>query len=288
MPVAMLVVLLPTDFSENARNAAYFASQLFKYRRARFYLIHAAEARLPVAADSPEEAYLPGRENAQLKSLEEALDRDFTSLSEKLYNPRHTFEKRLMQTSLKEGLNPLVRELEADIVVMGTQGCKARAERSFGSRTLRALKSLDCPVLALPFHYAYQPPRRIVFATDFRVPFKRRELKLLCEVAGSYRSQIELLYVSDTEVLDPLQQDNKQFLEQALHKAHIAFAAVPGRERAETILDYLSRQAAQLLVMVNTGHGLIDRFLVQFTLDYLGLHVTIPFLVMQNREQNLG
>lgn len=284
----MLVVLLPTDFSENARNAAYFASQLFKYRQAHFYLVHAAEARLPVAAGSPEEDELPGQEAEHLKALEDTLQNTCSSLSEKLYNPRHTFDKRLLQASLKEGLNPLVRELEADIVVMGTQGCKARAERSFGSRTLRALKGLDCPVLAIPYNYAYEPPRRVVFATDFRVPYKRRELKLLCEVSGSYRSLIELLYVSDSDALDPGQQDNKRFLEEALHKAHIAFSTVSGTERAETILDYLGRRGAQLLVMVNTGHGLVDRFLEQFTLDYVGLHVNIPLLVMQNRERPVG
>lgn len=284
----MLVVLLPTDFSENARNAAYCASQLFKYRQVRFYLVHAAEARLPVEAGSPEADALPRREGQRLAALAATLEDEYAALAEKLYNPRHTFEKRLLPTPLKEGLAPLVKELEADIVVMGTQGCKARAQRSFGSRTLRAFKSLDCPVLAIPFQYAYEPPKRIVFATDFRVPYQRRELKLLCEVAGSYRSQIELLYVSDTDHLDPVQLDNKRFLEQALHKADIAFAAVSGTERAETILDYLGRHRAQLLVMVNTGHGLVDRFLGQFTLDYLGLHVAIPFLVMQNRERTLG
>ena len=284
----MLVVLLPTDFSENARNAAYFASQLFKYRRAHFCLVHAAEARLPVAAGSPEEDELHGREDEYLKGLGDTLQNTCSSLSEKLYNPRHTLDKRLLHTSLKGGLNPLVRELEADIVVMGTQGSKARAERSFGRRTLRALKGLECPVLAIPFIYLYEPPKRVVFATDFRVPYQRRELKLLCEVAGSYRSQIELLYVSDSDTLDPGQQDNKRFLEAALHKAQIAFTAVPGTERAETILDYLGRRAAQLLVMVNTGHGLVDRFLGQFTLDYVGLHVDIPFQVMQNRERPVG
>lgn len=281
----MLVVLLPTDFSENARNAAYFASQLFKYRRARFYLAHAAEPRLPVEEGSPEERDMHQREEELMASLDEALHRELVSLYDKLYNPRHTYEMRLLRESLKEGLNPLVRELEADIAVMGTQGQKARAERSFGSRTLRALKSLDCPVLSIPDGYAYQAPKRMVFATDFRVPYKRRELKLLCEVACSYRSQIRLLYVSDSDSLDAGQQDNKRFMEHALHKARIEFEAVQGTERAETILEYLDREAAQLLVMVNTGHGLVDRFLEQFTLDRLGLQVTIPFLVMQNRER---
>lgn len=281
----MLVVLLPTDFSENARNAAYIASQLFKYRRVRFCLVHAAEARLPVQPGSPEAGQLPVREQEFLSGLEDALEREWASLKEKLYNPRHIYEKRLLHVSLKDGMNPLVRELEADIVVMGTQGQMARAERSFGSRTLRAFKSLDCPVLAIPDGYAYQAPRRMVFATDFRVPYKRRELKLLCEMAGSYRSHLQLLYVSDSDALDPVQEDNKRFLEEALHKAQIEFTAVPGRVRSETILEYLEREAAHLLVMVNTRHGLVDRFLEQFTLDRLGMQVRIPFLVMQNRER---
>lgn len=281
----MLVVMLPTDFSENARNAAYFASQLFKYRRVQFFLVHAAEGRLPVQPGSPEAGELPLREEEFLSGLEDALKSEWISLKEKLYNPRHTYEKKLLHASLQEGLNPLVRELEADIVVMGTQGQQARAERSFGSRTLQAFKSLDCPVLAIPDGYPYQAPRRMVFATDFRVPYKRRELKLLCEMAGSYRSHLQLLYVSDSDALDPGQEDNKRFLEQALHKAQIEFSAVPGTERAETILDFLDREAAQLLVMVNTGHGLVDRFLEQFTLDRLGMQVNIPFLVMQNCER---
>ena len=88
--------------------------------------------------------------------------------------------------------------------------------------------------------------------------------------------------------IDPLkqpslrQEDNRQFLEGCLHKAHIKFNTTPEKDKTMAIAKYIVHNDIDLLVMVNSRHSHLEHMLYQSTLDWLGLHVKIPFLVLQN------
>ncbi|MGB5203484.1 universal stress protein [Eudoraea sp.] len=198
-------------------------------------------------------------------------------------NPKHKYKTLSAFGTLADEVNDLVNQENIDIVVMGTKGKTNDPKITFGSNTLQLLKYVLCPILAIPENFLYHPPKKILFPTDYLVPYKRRELKLLSDMSGSFRSTIHILYINPTTALSLRQQDNRQFLIGGLPKPKLVFDTIVGEDKSDAINKFISKNDIDLLVMINTRHSHLEKVLYQPTLDKITLHVKIPFLVMQNR-----
>lgn len=144
------------------------------------------------------------------------------------------------------------------------------------------MKYVQCPVLAIPTDYSFQAPKNILFPTNYLIPYKRRELKLICEMAHSYRAEITMLYIDPVEHLSLRQEDNMKFLKECLYKPRLKFETGPQDEKSTVILNNIKKHEMDLLVMVNSRHTLAEDLLYTSTIDKLGFELQIPYLVLQN------
>lgn len=278
----MRTILIPTDFSANAMHAIHYALQLYKCQRTHFYFLHAYA----------DEVYGPFKKNGgaameeQKKTIQKNVDASLKKLeeecTEKYHNPKHIYEGVSSFESLVDAVNDFANQINVDIVIMGTQGQTANKKITFGSHTVQVFKYVKCPVLAIPENYEYQQPKKIVFPTDYMLPYKRRELKLLNSLAAEFKSEVYCLYVSDFEDLSHRQIDNKRFLQESLADAYLFFERIPVKNRGEAIMEYISKKDSNFLVMVNSRHSFLEAMLYRSTVDEIGLQPKVPFLVMQN------
>ncbi|WP_378187632.1 universal stress protein [Aquimarina sp. W85] len=278
----MQKIIVPTDFSENALNALYYAVELFKYEYCEFYIIHAYADEVYNNNDMTSRKRFEENKASVLKHSEGTL----TSLRDDLLlvspNPRHTYITLSLFGSLVDETNELVDKENIDSIVMGTRGKTDDRTITFGSYTLQVLKYVKCPVLAIPSEYKYTQPKNILFPTDFKLPYKRRELKILHCLAKSYRSVIHFLYVSKYERLAFRQDDHKLFLSETLAGNKIEFHTVNSDDVTMSINESISRYEVQMLVMINSRQSYLESLLYESKIDTIGLHLKVPFLVMQN------
>ena len=129
---------------------------------------------------------------------------------------------------------------------MGTQGKTADKNITFGSHTVQVFKYVSCPVLAIPENYKYQQPKKILFPTDYMLPYKRRELKLLNTLAAEFKSEIHCLYISDFEELSHRQIDNKRFLQKSLPDAYLFNERTPVKNKGDAIMEYIFKKDINL------------------------------------------
>jgi nucleotide-binding universal stress UspA family protein len=278
----MRTILIPTDFSANAMHAISYALQLYKCERATIYFLHAYA----------DEVYGPFKKNGGKsfeeqkvnikKNVDESLKKLVEKLTKKYHNPKHKFETVSAFESLVDAVNDFSNQTNVDLIIMGTQGQTANKKITFGSHTVQVFKYVSCPVLAIPEGYEYQQPKKIVFPTDYLLPYKRRELKLLNTLAAEFKSEIHCLYISDFENLSHRQLDNKRFLQESLPDAYLYFQRTPVKNKGEAIMEFITGNDMDLLVMVNARHSFLEDMLYRSTVDEIGLHPKIPFLVMQN------
>jgi len=278
----MKTILIPTDFSANALHALKYAQAVYKCDRVCFFILHAYGDEVYAAhnADLDSDLGLIKREIRQ--RAEQELDQLLDSVIGLPPNPLHNFELIATMDSLVDGVNGLVEEMNMDLVIMGTQGETSDYKSSFGSKTVEVFKYVKCPVLAVPMNYEPSRPKNILFPTDYMVPYKRRELKLLDDLGGEFKSKIHCLYITDFDELAPRQLDNRKFLELSLSRSYLSFGTAPVKNRAEVILEQIESNQADLLVMVNSRHSFIEDMLYRSTVDLMALKLNIPLLVMQN------
>ncbi len=280
--MTMRKVLVPTDFSDNAFNALKYACQIFKYEKSEFFILHAYADEVYRQDALEERSELNELKDSVFQQSEEKLKHIKTQLKEYSPNPHHKYRFVSVFATLIDAANDWVGDENMDIVVMGTRGETNDRKLTFGSNTLQVLKYVDCPVLAIPEGYVYHPPKEILFPTNYLVPYKRRELKLLCDMTGSFRSTIHMLYIDPIKKLSLRQEDNQEFLKGCLQKPKLVFETSPEKEKTIAISKYIVHKKIDMLVIVNSRHSYIEDMLYRSTIDELGLHVKIPFLVMQN------
>ncbi len=278
----MKKILIPTDFSLNAIHAINYALQLYKCQRTHFYFLHAYADEVYGPFKNNGGASVEEQKEAIEKRVNEALTILVQQFKEKYHNPKHIVESVSSFESLVDAVNDFANQKNVDLVIMGTQGQTADKKLTFGSHTVQVFKYVQCPVLAVPDNYAYQQPKKIVFPTDFMLPYKRRELKLLDSLAAEFKSKIHCLYISDFEDLSHRQIDNKRFLQESLPNTYLFFDRLPVKNKSEIIMEYSLAKNMDLLVMINSRHSFLEDMLYRSTVDEIGLHPKIPFLVMQN------
>ncbi|EGV43537.1 universal stress protein [Bizionia argentinensis JUB59] len=277
----MRQILMPTDFSENAKNAIKYASELFKYERCVFYFLHTYEDTIYENSELTRET-LQEIEKSIQADVEAKLAETLAHVNALSPNPRHKYHAIASNNSLVDETDKQVEAHNIDLIVMGTRGETNDPKVLFGSHTLQVLKYVQCPVLAVPENYVYTQPKHILFPTNLMIPYKRRELKLLCEIAAPYRAEIDLLYVSKSSNLSLRQEDNLAFVKGVVSKNDINLITESHHDIVSAIHQYIEKHETDMLVMVNTRQSFFEVMLMQSAVDKMTLQVNIPFLVMQN------
>ena len=282
----MRQILIPTDFSENAINAIKYALELFKYERSEFYFMHAYEDEVYndkglSTRDTFEDVLRVVSKNSQ-NNLEDLLK----IVKEISPNPRHNYNIISAYNSLVDEADLIVDGKNIDVIVMGTRGETNDKKLTFGSHTLQVLKYVQCPVLSIPENFKYAQPKHILFPTNYLIPYKRRDLKLLCEMAIPFRAKIDMLYVTNCEKLSMRQEDNMQFIKDALCNNDTSFNIVNNKNFIEAINNYIKSNNIDMLVMVNTRHSYLENILFKTAIDILSLNIQIPLLALQNTRRD--
>lgn len=278
----MKKVLIPTDFSKNADHAIDYALNLYKCERTNFYFVHAYADEAYKIGETKSRSDLENRKTSLQKQSDSALQQLLERIGSPLPNPKHRYEVISAFSSLIDAINDIVEEQNIDVIIMGTKGASMDHKKPFGSNTVQVFKYVKCPVLAVPEQYEYHQPKYILFTTDYQLPYKRRELKLLDEIAGSFKSEIHCLYFTAFKTLSHRQMDNKLFLENSLSKAYLFFEHENSNDVIEGISNYRKNHKVDLLVMVKSRNSFLEDWLYRTTVDKMGLKTDIPFLVMQN------
>ncbi|WP_299113950.1 universal stress protein [uncultured Winogradskyella sp.] len=278
----MRKVLVPTDFSDNAMNALKYAVELFKYDKSIFFIMHAYQDEVYAdkslrSRETLDEVTKIIANRAQIKL--ESILKELQTISP---NPRHKYNIICSNNMLVDEAVKIVDEENIDIIIMGTRGKTNDRNLAFGSHTLQVLKYVQCPVLAIPENYVGIQPRHILFPTNYLIPYKRRELKLLCELAAPYRAVIDMLYISKFDKLSLRQKDNQSFIKSELSKNQLNFKTVSDKNITNAIYTYIKENNVDMLVMVNTRQSFLESLLFQSTIDKMSLYVDIPFLALQN------
>ena len=278
----MRKIILPTDFSENAFNALKYAAELFKYERSDFYLLHAYADEIYNTEGLLTQEFMDEFKETTRKNSEQELEKIRSRITELFPNPRHKFYVIASFGMLIDEVNDLVDRENADIIVTSTRGKTDDRKMTFGSNTLQIIKYVQCPVLSIPEKYEYNDPKKILFPSNYMLPYQKRELKLAGDLARVFGSEIHMLYISHFPLESFRQKDNQLAIKEQFYDVKQEFHQVDEQEKTQAILTAIKDLEIDLLILVNSRHSYLENVLYQSTLDKIGLHPKIPFLVLQN------
>lgn len=279
----MKKIILPTDFSENAYNAIKYAVTLFKDMEATFYLLN---IYTPAIYQAEYVIHSPGQiglgdiyhENSQAQ-----LEESKAKIEKEFKNPKHTFIVHTAFNTLVDEIRNTIKNEDADLVVMGTQGVTGAKEILFGTHTVHVIKKATCPVIAVPSGFAYEIPKEILFPTDYEIDYQKEQLQELTDIAEAHISSIEVIHASSGYELTENQLSNKKKLNYILAKTAHLFHDLRNQGVIEAINDFQMKKRMNLLVMIQNKHTFLERLFIEPVIKKIGFHVNIPFMVIPHK-----
>lgn len=184
-------ILIPTDFSDCALNAAITGVALAQKFQAEIHLFSKIMPHeyFDYYSKSEQEDILQNEE------LKQRINGKFDSFIKKMNVPKgqHIIRSYTHKDTIDQILN-YKNGNEIDLIVMGTHGTSGVSEWAIGSITQKIVRRANCPVLAvkeLPKTLAF---KNIVFVSDFNkeaIP----AFNQICAFASKFESTIHLLNI---------------------------------------------------------------------------------------------
>ncbi len=272
----MAHILLPTDFSENALNAALFAVQLYGDKGNVYTVLNSY--MLPRGAATT----MWSIDDLLAKGSVEGLDEFKTRLEKELAGRRPEIRVLSEHGDLPNVIGRFQDPPDRpELVVMGTQGASGLKEVLLGSNTADVIKRTDLPVLAVPEQARYRTPRRIILADDGGF-VDRNMLKVLLDIARWSQAEVMIVRVMNEESTVENDESGSVYDELlgAIPHSHHYISA----ENVITALHDLADQSdADMVVVIHRHRGLFDQLFHRSTATRLAMHTHIPMLVLQQR-----
>jgi nucleotide-binding universal stress UspA family protein len=188
-------ILVPTDMSDFADQAIRYASLLRRQLGSRITLLYADETYFPVdVLEIPLGYYLEQAPETKAK-LQEKL-----SEHARQHFPDEPIETMVLQDSPARAIVHAAKEMNADLVVMGTHGRRGWRRALLGSVTETVLHEIDRPVITVTpniFRGGADPAiRNIVCPVNFTY-IARESLHHASAMAMAFGAELHVIYVAE-------------------------------------------------------------------------------------------
>jgi nucleotide-binding universal stress UspA family protein len=277
-------ILIPTDFSENATHALHYAIELYKNDTCIFYLLNVFSSPINfmeniLKMEPGSELY----ENAKLSS-ENGLAKTYDMIAMTEYeNPKHEFKTMSVFNDPIEAIKNAVDQKDIEMIIMGTKGETHSRATAFGSTAIYVMEKVrNCPVIVVPLKANIELPKEIVFPTNYKTNYKRRELNYLIHITKESNASIVILHIREEHELDKTQKENKQLLKDILEGNDYKFHDLSQNNVMSAINIFVESRDSNMVAFINKKHTFFGSILTNTLLKEITFHINIPVLVMHN------
>lgn len=270
----MLQVLLPTDFSQNAKHASLYGARLLGTQDVTYTLVHSfldADPTITSWAGLAEGMYRSAMERMQEWKDELSAAAPFdgaTVHAEVIYGP------------LPNVLHELGRDRQADLVVMGTEGHSGAG--ILGSNAAAVVKHGKLATLVVPNRAEAGSVSRILYADDQK-GVEVAGTRMLLHLALRTRSEIVLAHV----LQDPDEVPDAEVVAmygELLQAIPHRFISAEGKDVAAAIDLLAEKEQADMIAVLHRNKGFFEGLFRRSTAKRLALHTNTPLLVLQDLD----
>jgi len=293
----MNTILVPTDFSIPADNAAKYALQLAMRMKRGIKLCHAlkipAEAPMAGQVAWPLEDYISLKDEAndQLSSLAEKLEND---IEEQISGLPVSYQPKIDYTSEIGAANDVIRNVvsgqKMTLVVMGMSGAGPLSRFFLGSTSRDLIDHAGFPILLIPAGFKFTTIKKIAFASDLSAG----DVEVIHSLAGMARffnAEILITHVVSERYEQLADRETvADFLNEVTGKADydkIYYRAVKGLDVIHGLNWLAEHGQIDILAMVHRPHYFLNYLLKGGYTQKMARHVTMPLMVFPQNFQGV-
>ena len=276
----MKTILIPTDFSTTAKNAAFYALGIAKqFGMDRIVLYNAYQA--PVSVDPMVPTVQLLDMDLMKKSSEEGLA-DFKAALVKEPNGDIQIDSVSEYNVLTGGINDLCKTVNANLVVMGITGGGAVTETLIGSNAVSVSLQSEVPVVIVPPDAKYRPVKKILLACDFKKVLSTTPVALLKTILDSASAELHVLHVNTPNEKSLDMSFENMVLDGLLKGYHPQYHFVNNESFTNGINYFAENNGIDLIVTMPKKHGFFESLFKSSHTKKLAFHSHLPLMVLHD------
>lgn len=271
----MKTILVATDFSTAALNAAYYAAEMALANKARLVLLHVYN--LPVSfSEIPVEV-----NTVDLMGVEKKI----TEVKDLLI--RKTGSRLEIRTKVEMGVFFPVLKIVCDrikpyAVVMGSQGTSAAERLFFGGHTVHAMKHLMWPLITVPSEAKFSSVKKIGLACDFDKVVDTTPAEEIKTLVRDFHAELHILNTGKKDEFKPDMVFESGLLQEMLSTVKPNYHFIINENTDEGIMDFAEKQHIDLLVVLPKRHSLPEKLIHKSHTKQLVLHSPVPVMALHH------
>jgi nucleotide-binding universal stress UspA family protein len=257
----MMTIIVPTDFSGVANNAARYAAQMitgqYDVKLILFNIIEKASER------------------AEAETLMEKLKTELQSSS------IAKIESRVEEGGdIIDNIERLARHLGAQLIVMGITG-KSRLEKVFlGSNTLKMVERNICPVLVIPPSAQYSKIKNVTLLSDFKDVSSSIPVIPIKNVLQLFRPALHIINVNSDHYVSLTTEfmGERSRLLEMFGELNPEFYFIGTMDLHETVQTFVADKQIDMIITVPRNHSFFGSMFKTSNTKRLVYESAIPIL----------
>ncbi len=180
------------------------------------------------------------------------------------------------------GIQDEVKDLNIDLIVMGSKGTSGLAEAIIGSNTEKVVRSVDIPVLVVKELHKNFEIKHLVFASDFD-PIGRKSFLKVIDFAKFFDARIHLLYVNTVHNFKTTNESNKliQDFIKGIRFYNYLITIYNARSVERGILDFSKSINADAIALNTSGKSGLSKLFNGSIASEITNHAMLPVVTFK-------
>jgi len=274
----MKTFIVPTDFSNTARNAAIYAVQIAATVQDAKIILYNVFDKGSIDIDG-------SSDNDKMAAAIEMTEMSMQSIKSDMLNVDSSVEI----TCVAEQGNSLIDSLEnfavkqhADLIIMGITETNKMEQVLLGSNTLEMVNRNVCPVIIVPQHSRFKGVKNVLLASDFKNVEETVPAKSIQAILDLFKSEVHVVNVDSEHFVELTEEykEEKAKMEFILEGYNTQYSFIRQYDFVEAIGQFAADKDIDLILTIPKKHSLLSKLFVTSTTKKLAYQSELPIIAI--------
>ena len=272
----MRTILIPTDFSDTAKNAARYGLEFAKHVGAEKIILYNGYS-MPISTDTSWELVDP----IDLKTNSEEAVKAARMLLLPWVEGNISVETLSDMGFFEDRITEIAAQVQADLIIMGITGGGNFERALFGSNALTTIHNTLVPVLVVPPASVWKMLTKIAWACDYHNIMETAPLNVIEQVLKLTGAELHVVHnppVHQTPGAEAVTEN--MHLHAFLKDTPFQVAVLEGTDLSVAVNAYVEEKGIGWLIVIPKKHGWLAGLFSKDHTKELLFHTHVPMLCL--------
>jgi len=274
----MKTFIVPTDFSNTARNAAIYAVQIAATVQDAKIILYNVFDKGSIDTDG-------SSDNDKMAAAIEMTEMSMQSIKSDMLNVDSSVEITCVAeqgNSLIDSLEKFAVKQHADLIIMGITETNKMEQVLLGSNTLDMVNRNVCPVIIVPQHSRFKGVKNVLLASDFKNVEETVPAKSIQAILDLFKSEVHVVNVDSEHFVELTEEykEEKAKMEFILEGYNTQYSFIRQYDFVEAIGQFAADKDIDLILTIPKKHSLLSKLFVTSTTKKLAYQSELPIIAI--------